>query len=678
MHRLFFRLTLILILTLFTPGTSFSVQAQTTHGDYIRTASIYLEGGPVLDAQLTTLANFDLIVIPVEAQLWNKSFFPDIRALNPDIIILPYIATVSWNDLYWVDALHQEMYTHIQSDWWLTDADGNQLSVWPNTRALNLNTEWVDYLALHVKNDVLSSGLWDGVFYDEVQDSISWLGSTDVDQNGLEDTASEADGLWEENYERLFELTRNLVGDDHIIITNGSSNADFFPFVNGRMFETFPSSHNTLTHWENMTNEYLTVEQGVDYAPINMINVNTDNTGGAGTRDDYQSVRFGLTTTLLGDGYFSYDESTYNHASLWTYDEFDAYLGPPKSTLQSALNPQNSGISQDVLFREFEQGQVIVNATNEEQTIKLDGEFEKLHGTQDPEVNDGRIVYDVTLAAQDGIILLRPIEEIIGATYSNGAFARIFSPDGETKRTGFFAYESTHKGGNQIIAFDINGDGTNETVVADDTHVYIFDADGELHAQFAPYTETYDQGINISVGDIEDDGSVEIVTGTENGGGPHVRVFNTDGELINPGFFAYADSFRGGVNVSIGDLNGDGIKEIICGAGYNGGPHVRVFRKDGTLINPGFFAYEESFRGGVNVSVGDIDGDQIDDIVTGPGYGGSPLARVYDRDGNLKSEFYVFDTSQTDGLEVVAADLDGDGVDEIIGLTTDVFTLSLF
>jgi len=427
-----------------------------------------------------------------------------------------------------------------------------------------------------------------------------------------------------------------------------------------------------------MTNEYLTVEQGVDYAPINMINVNTDNTGGAGTRDDYQSVRFGLTTTLLGDGYFSYDESTYNHASLWTYDEFDAYLGPPKSTLQSALNPQNSGISQDVLFREFEQGQVIVNATNEEQTIKLDGEFEKLHGTQDPEVNDGRIVYDVTLAAQDGIILLRPIEEIIGATYSNGAFARIFSPDGETKRTGFFAYESTHKGGNQIVAFDINGDGTNETVVADDTHVYIFDADGELHAQFAPYTETYDQGINISVGDIEDDGSVEIVTGTENGGGPHVRVFNTDGELINPGFFAYADSFRGGVNVSIGDLNGDGIKEIICGAGYNGGPHVRVFRKDGTLINPGFFAYEESFRGGVNVSVGDIDGDQIDDIVTGPGYGGSPLARVYDRDGNLKSEFYVFDTSQTDGLEVVAADLDGDGVDEIIGLTTDVFTLSLF
>ena len=148
--------------------------------------------------------------------------------------------------------------------------------------------------------------------------------------------------------------------------------------------------------------------------------------------------------------------------------------------------------------------------------------------------------------------------------------------------------------------------------------------------------------------------------------------------LINPGFFAYADSFRGGVNVAIGDLNGDGIKEIICGAGYNGGPHVRVFRKDGTLINPGFFAYDKTFRGGVNVAVGDVDGDGVDDIVTGPGLGGSPLARVYDRDGNLQSEFYIFDSTDRDGLEVVTADIDDDGIAEILGLTTDVFTLSLF
>ncbi|NQV89532.1 MAG: VCBS repeat-containing protein [Parcubacteria group bacterium] len=669
---------LIAMAILIFSGIPFNAQASVGTNDFVKTASIFLEGGPVLDQNTAALSRFDLVVVPVEAQLWNPSFFTTIRELNPDIILLPYVATVSWNDVYWVDDLHRQMYQDIQPGWWLKDHEGNQLSVWTNTRTLNLNTEWVDYLSAHVTNDILSTGLWDGVFYDEVQDSISWLGSTDVNKDGVKDSASEADQLWATNYEKLFKTTRELVGDDYIIMTNGSSNSEFFPYVNGRMFETFPSSHNTLNEWDNMTNEYLTVEDGVGYEPINMINVNTDNTGGNGNRSDYQSVRFGITTTLLGNGYFSYDESTYNHAVIWAYDEFEAFLGAPKSNLQSALNPQSTNLSQDVLFREFEQGQVIVNATAEEQTIRLDGEFEKLHGTQDPTVNDGRIVYEVTIPSQDGIILLRPIEEIVDATYLNGAFARIFDIEGDTKRTGFFAYESSYRGGTQVIAFDTDNDGARETIVADETYVYIFDDDGTLHTQFAPYTETYNQGINISVGDLEGDGTVEIVTGTENGGGPHIRVFDSDGNLINPGFFAYADSFRGGVNVSIGDLNGDGIKEIITGAGYNGGPHVRVFKKDGTLINPGFFAYDTSFRGGVNVSVGDVDGDGIDEIVTGPGFGGSPLARVYDRDGNMKSEFYVFDTTDTDGLEVVASDLDGDGIAEIIGLTTDVFTLSSF
>ncbi|NQV90370.1 VCBS repeat-containing protein [Candidatus Uhrbacteria bacterium] len=657
-------------------GSAFGVHAESSSKNYVRTASIYLQGGATLDAHTQELSAFDLIVIPVEVQVWNKSFFTTIRNLNPDIIILPYVATVSWNDAYWVDSLHQSMYSDIESDWWLKDGNGNQVSVWTNTRALNLNSDWVPYLAQHVKDVVLASGYWDGVYFDEVQDSISWVGSTDVNQDGQTDTASQADTLWAENYKELFQSTRELIGDDFIIMTNGSSNSDFFPYVNGRMFETFPSSHNTLSEWENMTGEYETVEQGVAYEPYNMINVNTDNTGGIGTEKDYQAVRFGLTTTLLGDGYFSYDESTYNHSVLWTYDEFGVYLGAPKTTRQNVFNPQQTSLDQGVWLREFEEGKVIVNATTTTQTIRLDGEFEKLHGIQDVSVNNGRIVTEVTIAPQDGVILLRPIEEILGATYINGAFARIYDFDGNTKRTGFFAYDNSQRGGSQVIHFDTNGDGAYETISADDTYVTIYNSDSSLHVKFAPYTETYSRGINISVGDIEDDGSIEIVTGTENGGGPQVRVFNADGVLINPGFFAYADSFRGGVNVAIGDLNGDNVKEIICGAGYNGGPHVRVFKKDGTLINPGFFAYDTAFRGGVNVAVGDVDGDGIDDIVTGPGLGGSPLARVYDRDGILKNEFYLFEASLHDGLEVVASDIDGDGIAEIIGLTADVFTLS--
>ncbi|MBT5808159.1 hypothetical protein HOI18_02680, partial [Candidatus Uhrbacteria bacterium] len=496
-----------------------------------------------------------------------------------------------------------------------------------------------------------------------------------VDMNNQNDSSYTANSLWEDAYEDLFRETRDLIGSDYIMITNGSSNERFAPFVNGRMFETFPSSDDSMTQWKKKTKEYLDLEQQVGYESVQVINVNTENTG---NKTDYQKVRYGITTTLLGNGYFGFDYGTEDHSQLWTYDEYDVYLGAPKTDLQNTLNPQNSNITTGVWQRDFEEGKVIVNATDTIQTVQLDGEFEKLHGEQDPTVNNGAIVYEITLAAKDGIILLRPIEEILDATFLNGAFARIFSSDGSVKRTGFFAYESLAKGGTQVVSYDLDGDGVRERVVAGDTFVSIYNADNSLHAKFAPYTDTYDKGINISIGDIEDDGTVEIVTGTENGGGPHIRVFDADGNLINPGFFGYADSFRGGVNVTIGDLNGDGIKEIICGAGFTGGPHVRVFKKDGTLINPGFFAYDEGFRGGVNVSSADVDGDGIDDIVTGPGLGGSSIARVYDRDGNLKSEFEVFDTGDRSGLEVVASDIDGDGIAEIIGLTTDVFTLSSY
>jgi hypothetical protein len=380
-------------------------------------------------------------------------------------------------------------------------------------------------------------------------------------------------------------------------------------------------------------------------------------------------MRFGLTTTLLGDGYFSYDFGTQNHAQLWMYDEYDVALGAPKGTAKT-----DSAIWE----RDYQNGKVVVNSTNTPQTVRLGGEYEKLHGTQDAKTNDGSIVSKVTVNAQDGLVLLRPLEKIFGATYLNGAFARIFKSDGAAKRTGFFAYTSQGRGGTRVIVSDIDRDGRYETVVADDTWLTIYDDDGRQTARVAPYTEKYKLGVNIAVADIEGDGTVEIVTGTENGGGPQIRIFNKNGVLIHPGFFAYDTAFRGGVNVCVGDLNGDNIQEIVAGAGVGGGPHVRVFNKDGKVINPGFFAYDPNFRGGVNVACGDVDGDGVDEVITGPGRGGGPHVRVFDKDGKMKSQFFAFDSTGKDGVEVAAADLDNDGLAEIIGLSSEVFTLSLW
>jgi hypothetical protein len=629
----------------------------------IRTANYFLLSGSTLNDQetLETLALYDLIVIPAEAQVFNQTFANEIRSLNPDIKILAYIPSVSWNTI-WTDSLHAALHTGIEDSFWLKNAQGEQVSIWPGTQALDLTSGWNEYLANFVAEQIIQdNNYWDGIFYDEVSDEITWL-----DNVQLSIASNNLDESWRDAYTDLFEETRRLIGDEKIIISNGSSNLQHAPYVNGRMFESFPTPWEAGGDWNAIMDQYFTLEAETAYQPTIILNSDTDNTGDS---SNYQKVRFGLASTLLSGGYFGFDFGTQSHQQLWRYDEYDAFIGAPTD---NAI--QNDG---GIWERDFTNGRVLVNPTDQEQTIRLDGEFEKIHGTQDTSVNDGSIIYRVTLNPWDGILLLRPIEKIDNGVFFNGAFARIFDRNGEAYRTGFFAYDSDYYGGMQIITYDIDLDGNLETIAADANQVFIYNEDGSLHASFYPYTSTYQGGVNISVGDLENDGSIEIVTGTENGGGAHVRVFNADGVLINPGFFAYDEAFRGGVNITIGDLNNDGWYEIIAGAGVGGGPHIRVFNKHGEVINPGFFAFDEYFRGGVNVSAGDINGDGIDEIIAGPGYGGAPEVRVFDKDGNWQTTpFYAFDESERRGVEVSSSDIDGDGIFEIIALTRDVFTLS--
>ena len=165
-----------------------------------------------------------------------------------------------------------------------------------------------------------------------------------------------------------------------------------------------------------------------------------------------------------------------------------------------------------------------MNATNSVQTVALGNEFEKIKGTQAPSVNDGRIVTSVTLGPLDGIVLIRPLAELLNKQFSNGSFVRIFTPDGQRARTGFFAYTGATVGGDNVVLYDFNDDGAPEIVSATNSQVRIHDSNGNVRYTFYPYGEAYTQGINLAVGDFEDDGRIEIVTGTKNGGGPHMKV----------------------------------------------------------------------------------------------------------------------------------------------------------
>jgi hypothetical protein len=153
-----------------------------------------------------------------------------------------------------------------------------------------------------------------------------------------------------------------------------------------------------------------------------------------------------------------------------------------------------------------------------------------------------------------------------------------------------------------------------------------------------------------------------ILTGAGAGGGPHVRLLDaaTGAPLVE--FFPYVPAFTGGVRVAAGDVNGDGVPEVITAPGPGGGPHVQVF--DGRALLEGrlvtlrsFFAYAPGFTGGVVVGAADLTGDGRADILTGAGPGGGPHVQAFDgATGALVAgplgSFFAYDPAFTGGIFV--------------------------
>jgi len=131
-------------------------------------------------------------------------------------------------------------------------------------------------------------------------------------------------------------------------------------------------------------------------------------------------------------------------------------------------------------------------------------------------------------------------------------------------------------------------------------------------------------------------------------------------------FFAYAPTFLGGVSVAAGDINNDGLADVITGAGPGGGPHVQVFSGNDHHSIASFFAYEPTMSLGILVTAGDFTGDGKPEIATTPMLGGAPIARAFTPEGQTVATYTSFDTNLRSGASVTAKDVDGDGIAELI------------
>lgn len=256
---------------------------------------------------------------------------------------------------------------------------------------------------------------------------------------------------------------------------------------------------------------------------------------------------------------------------------------------------------------------------------------------------------------------------VAGLGFGSFPQINILKKDGSVFKA-FFAYSPSFKGAINVVVGDVNGDSKNEIITSPGAgggpHVRIFNIEGQVISQFFASDQNLRNGVNLGIGDVNGDGKDEIVTGAGKGEKPEVKIFNYQGNLLNK-FLAYDSNFLGGVKVAVGDINKDGSKEIVTGPGTGGGPHVRIFAFNGSLISQ-FFAYNKNFRSGINVSCGDLHGDGKAEIIITAEKDSVPTVRVFNFDGRILSNFFAYDPNFLNGVYATVGDIDNDGIADII------------
>lgn len=322
------------------------------------------------------------------------------------------------------------------------------ITFWPRSWVMNLSTlcplhdaghgpeSWADW-AIREYLGINFPDPRDGYLIDRIEAGESWLVSdqeygrnidADCSNRLVKDNYAAFDSAWNQGIRNALKQIRLQLGGK---ILFGNSFGAYYDLLNGAIWESCPGNWSDSTpevynDWVERVlgkNGYIEVSHKGFSPNFSLVetyeleemleNPETNNPLlDPGFKPNYQRMRFGLTTALLGNGYFSYEINTNGHGSLglmW-FDEYDnagqrqGYLGFPEGEPFVLFDFEEEG---KVFRRNFTHGIVICNPSGRKVTVNLENSFQLIKGKQVPAINTGKTVTSVTIAPHDGRILLK-------------------------------------------------------------------------------------------------------------------------------------------------------------------------------------------------------------------------------------------------------------------------------
>ncbi len=232
---------------------------------------------------------------------------------------------------------------------------------------------------------------------------------------------------------------------------------------------------------------------------------------------------------------------------------------------------------------------------------------------------------------------------------------------------------------NAITVADVNNDQLLDVIIGAGEYVGVFYQNNI--GQLLPIQNFYSGNSidGVKCGDFNHDGKMDIAVShwTEN----YISVFTQN----NQGFTknTYTKPSSGYDEIDVGDLNGDGLNDIVFMAGQsNSGIHVYIQKQNGTLNNyVSYFPAQTSWNTLNGIAIGDLNNDGKDDVVATMG-GNMPNANIViwfqDTTSGLLSSSPLVIPAYDIPESIEIADLDCNGTNEIILVNGGWNNLSIY